>query len=340
MVDTSGPCGEALIKAPRSVQHVKSGTTLVLLLALAGLAGCLQGPTSDDATLGAGGPGGASDAGGADGVGGGTAEPGPLRIDGVVQDITFRAIEGAAVTLVDLGRTVATDAGGSFSFTDIQITTFRLNVSAEGYEPWSQVVRSEGRTEVALTVQLVAVTGPEPYNVSVPHQGFIECGVDILIISGSCGRVLGEYTPVEDPFQSEAAFEHEATADWKTVIVDVSWQELPPTLAGLRVSAYNWNASDDLGNYERFNQAWGEEPFTLRVDAGATYADGIPVPTDPTLFRFEVFPHSHLYKTICDPNDESTCFLGVGAGANIEFELVITAFFHEPAPEGWTIRDA
>lgn len=311
-----------------------NGKLLVpLLVVLAGLAGCVGDP-GDDATLslqddGAGNTTPKSEDPGASG----------LLLDGIVTDDALKPIPDARASLVDLGSETRTDEDGRFRFTGIPLDLFLLNITADGHLPWNEVIRRGDQTAISLAVSLTPAGGPDPYHLSVEHEGYIECAMEVLIIPGSCGRLVTEYTDMDDPFRTQSAFDHPALDGWASIVVDVVFDPLPPTLEALRVSAYSWNGTDDLGTYERFHKASGSEPFTLRLDAGEIYEDGLRVPDGFTDFRFEVFPQGHGYMDICDPTSD-TCFLGVGAGTNIRFEVVITTFYHAPAPDGWTIRDA
>jgi hypothetical protein len=125
---------------------------------------------------------------------------------------------------------------------------------------------------------------------------------------------------------------------WQTTVLDVSFDaEGHAGIAGMRASVYYDNGSAELGEYERVTQAWGEGPFSLRLDAGVDYGDAIAAPAGHAEMRVEFFPHGHADDTVCDPVVTGDCFLGVGATARLEFEAVATVFYHEAAPDGWSL---
>ncbi|MCA1811587.1 MAG: hypothetical protein LC623_06200, partial [Halobacteriales archaeon] len=125
---------------------------------------------------------------------------------------------------------------------------------------------------------------------------------------------------------------------WKTIVGDLVFNTTQPLLDGLRVTVQGSHNQTGLGTYEQYGRFEGQHSFTFRVEPGASYPDGTAgeVPQNTTSFRFNVYPHSHAWHTACIAG--VACFLGVGAGLNVEFDLFVTVFYGAPAPEGFTLQ--
>jgi hypothetical protein len=293
-------------------KDVKAVLVLIVLL----LAGCAT-PGSDDAVLDAKNP---------------PTGPTSFTLVGLVQTTSFEPIAGATVTLLGTGKNTTTAADGTFTFTRLNFVTTLVRIEADGYA--TQTLRVDPVAEkMGLDVQMTrhAVL---PYQVSVKFRGHIECAAEALIISGPCDAVwtYGGQNPLLD---STNVFDLRVEDRWMTVVGDVVFDgSAQPGLNGLRVSVRGLNDQNATGVYEQYARFHGPSSFTFALQPGETYPSGkAPTPANGTTFRFEVLPHSHGYHATCLPTD--LCPLGVGAGANIEFELLLTAFYVEAAPEGW-----
>lgn len=303
--------------------------TLLLLSALA-FSGCTDDAPADDTPT----------------------PPGPApthTVDGRVLTPAFNPIEGARVWLAQSGHCTAdgectkdlstvedtTDATGAFALPEIwEGNNTTIHVEHADYEDTNVTVPVPGP---AINVTIAPIDRVVPFQQQFPFAGYIECGAEYFIISPSCDSVI---TAGGGPelFQTDSTFAFQAEDDWATLIVD-TWfdDEGHPGIAGLRLSGYTANASSELGEYQRFIQAVGEAPFTVRIEPGAEYDQALPAPEGAAGFEMEYFPHGHGDDMVCDPS--GTCFLGAGAAFRLEFEAVATVFYHEAAPDGWTLLD-
>ena len=86
--------------------------------------------------------------------GGGTC----CRISGVVADPSGAVIPGATVTIVNpvsgYQRTLTTDAAGHFSFSNVPLNNYHLEVTAAGFGPVTHDVDLIGRVPVSLTLTM------------------------------------------------------------------------------------------------------------------------------------------------------------------------------------------
>lgn len=272
-----------------------------------------------------------------------------MRIQGLVQTTAFVPVADALVELRGPGGNTSVDqtrsgADGTFAFAGLAMQVHHLHVQAEGH--LDQSLRVLPDTLVTVDVQLRPAEADRPYHDTVRYRGDLQCAMEALIYSGSCdglvqyaGEQAGQGAP--QVFEDHSAFEHEVQGPWRTVVVDVVFDpDDEPALEGLRVTVQGLGDDAALGEYEQYGRFHGQDAFTFRLEPGGEYPDGDrPVPDQPGGFRFLVYPHGHLYHEVCDP-DEATCFLGAGAGADVAFDLLVTTFHVEPAPDGWSLLEA
>ncbi len=298
-----------------------------LLAATVALSGCTDGDT---------GPG-------QDPVVDETGDPGPdepMSIDGIVLDDRFDPIVGATIRLSPGNATTISDEEGKFAFRDLPRVGYRAEATAEGFSSQTLVITPRDTSNtIAFSLGPAAAA---PYQESFRFRGFIECAAEAFIISPSCdslvafanGQVGDGSGPFPIPFVTNSTFDFDTSKNWKTVIADVVFDASDhPGIDGLRASALGLRAVNELTTYEKYVDAHDTKSFTLRLDAGVTYDEGIPVPETGTSLRIEVYPQSHGYYATCD----LVCMLGVGTAVNVSFEVLVTTFYMEAAPEGWTL---
>lgn len=306
---------------------------VLALIALTALAGCL------------------------DSSGTGTDGPQPVAkvpVRGQVLTPALVPIEGAIVTLQNPG-TVLDDGTKTLDLQFIEATadangffvvesfpgTHLLRVEHLSHAAHEQDVRVPGEN---LTIFLIptAPDGPVPFQQEFPFDGYIECGLEALIISPSCDTATG-FAGAPAVFQDDSVFEIDLESDWQTVVLDVHFDPADhPGIAGMRVSAYAPDADAEVFSYERIHQASGAGPFTLRLEPGVDYGDDLATPEGAGGLRFEFFPHGHGDDTVCVPEgvpEGDQCFLGAGTTQALDFEAIATVFYVEPAADGWTLLE-
>ncbi len=287
--------------------HTRLATALALALAAVALAGCSGSPVA--APL-------ASDA---------TKET--MTIAGLVQNEEFAPIAGAQVTLRFLNKTVTTDLGGAFAFRDLLLAPYLVDVAAAGF--LNATLNAEPRANVSLSFVLVAPEVSNPPPVTVQFTGYFACAFEALIIPGSCDFFLNGTG--QNVFDDQNVFVAGLGPRWATAVVDVDFDP-QPGLDGLRVTVRAKNDADQLGTYEEYGKFHGTNPFTFRVEPGVTNPDGDrPVPANATSLQMDVYPQGYLWHPGGVP------VLGVGAAVNVAFDLYVTVFFVEPAPEDFTL---
>jgi hypothetical protein len=299
---------------------VRTGPSLALLGMLL-LAGCSQGPSGGQAA---------------------GAAPHAMSIVGLVQDEAFNPIAGANVSLRLTNHTTTTDAGGQFRFS-VPVSAYLVDVNATGYELATLTAEPNEQQNVSLNFILVRPVALQPSIVATHFRGFIQCALEALIISPSCDSGVAE-PPVGGPriFNDTSSFDLGLERDWGTVVADLHFEpSANPGLNGLRLVVRGRNDADKLSSYQQYGRFNGTAPFTTRLDPGVTYPEGTePVPANTTLLRFEVYPQSYGWHDTCQPplpTNPQDCLLGVATGVNVQFDLYVTVFYHQTAPQGYTL---
>ncbi|HLF16302.1 MAG TPA: carboxypeptidase-like regulatory domain-containing protein [Candidatus Thermoplasmatota archaeon] len=266
--------------------------------------------------------------------------PDSMDIHGLVEDSALRPIAGATLGLLALNITATSDASGAFRFDDVPYGIQLVQATAPGYLPGSARVDPTTANETLLVI-LEAAPDTTPRNVTQQYRGILQCAAELLIVTGSCDAVL-TFAGVDPVLDQNATWDFEVEANWRTLVLDVVFDpDAQPGLDGLRVVVRALTDSASLGEYGQYGRFNGSSPFTVRLEPGASYPDGdAPVPENATVFRIDVYPQSHGWHSVCDPSGTYDCFLGAGAGIDVAFDLFVTAFYNEDAPEGWTLQAA
>ncbi|HUR62543.1 MAG TPA: carboxypeptidase-like regulatory domain-containing protein [Candidatus Thermoplasmatota archaeon] len=256
-----------------------------------------------------------------------------LDIHGVVVDEGLRPLS-ANVTLVETNETQATE-DGVFRFDDLAPGVHGLRVSSFGFRTQLLTVSPEMAAD-EVRIVLEALPGLVPYNQTLHFHGFMECALEALIITPSCDTLLTDPRvggPMIFPSNTSAVFPVQNA--WRTVLADLVFDpDASPALQGLHVTVRGGQDDDALASYEQYGRFDGSAPFQFRIEPGQTYRDGTSaVPANTTVFVMDVYPEGLGYGEVCDPSETFNCFLGVGAGQNIEFDLYVTTFYVDPAPQ-------
>lgn len=258
-----------------------------------------------------------------------------MVIRGIVQTADLAPIVTANVTVMPLNLTETTAPDGSFRFPPLPLAVYDIAVTADGYLPRTVSVTPGQNNSILITLEPSAVAPTQDLQ---RYKGHLQCAAEYIIIVGACDRVSTEFGG-PSLVDAEGIFEHDVQAGWQTIVVDVVFESgAASTYDGLRVTVKGGDDADALNEYAQYGRFHDSTAYTFRLEPGQTYNDGnAPVPGNATTFLFDVFAQGHGYHAVCDPSGGS-CFLGVGAGVDVQFELVVTTFYHEGAPEGFTQR--
>ena len=269
-----------------------------------------------------------------------SAAPSTMAIVGLVQDEALAPVAGANVTLRLLDRTTTTDAAGSFRFDGLAASAYLVDVNATGFEPASLTAAPKPGGNASLGFVLLQQTSLRP-RVTLEHfRGTYECAFEALIIPGSCDVLLE--MAGQSAFEDLSTFQAGLGRNWQSIAVDVDFDlTASPGLEGLRLVVRGLNDADQLNEYQQYGRFSGTQPFTAILDVNGTYDDGDgPVPGNLTALEFVVYPQGHGYHQACEPTEQFGCFLGAGAGTDVQFDLYVTVFYNQKAPEGYTLLTA
>jgi hypothetical protein len=161
--------------------------------------------------------------------------------------------------------------------------------------------------------------------------------MEALIIAPSCDSALTVVPGAPRAFAENATFLFGADAGWRTLVLDVVFDgSQSPGLDGLRTVLRGTFDPASNGTYVQYGRWHDARSYTVRVEPGGNYTDGDgAVPGNATGFQVDVYPQGRLYHQACA---ESACFLGVGAGTDVRFDLYATLFYVDPAPAGFTVQ--
>lgn len=268
------------------------------------------------------------------------AAPSAMAIVGIVQDETLQPVAGANVSLRLVDRSTVTDAQGGFRFDNLTISAYLVDVNATAFEP--ATLTAEPRAgNASLNFVLLQQTSFRPRTEVTHIQGILQCAAEYAIISGSCDTASTTFGG-PGTFNDTSVFQVGLNRRWQSIVVDVDFDgSNHPGLEALRLVVRGVDDSDQLNEYRQYGRFSGGEPFTARIDVNGTYEDGdAPVPGNLTLVELTVYPQGHGWHQVCDPSESFGCFLGAGAGVDVQFDLYVTVFYNQQAPDGYTLLTA
>lgn len=255
------------------------------------------------------------------------AESDTMTIIGLVQNETFAPIPGAQVRLRLTDFATGTDAGGLFTFRDLPLGTYLVDVGAPGFA--NATLNAEPQHNVSLSFVLVRPVQAIPDPVTTQYTGYFQCAFEAVIIPGSCDIFLD--MAGQSVFEDQSQFVTGLGLRWSTIVVDIDFAG-QPGLDGLHATARGKNDADQLGSYESYGQFSGQSSFTFRLEPDATYPGGDrAVAANATSLQLDVYPMGYLWHAGGVP------VAGVGAAANVSFDVYVTVFYVDPAPAGFTM---
>lgn len=293
----------------------------VLLLALT-LAGCAGVPSDHDTPRVA-------------------IPPGTGALRGVVVDDAVRPVADATVRLVQANLTATTGDDGQFTFNGLEPGSYLI----EATQPFFDRVQTQAEVlegqESVVKLQLTRLIFATPYSSLQAFDGFLACSVGFFVYaSEECGEGVG--VPCEVPVVGcqRVGGQGNNAAQWdfwldggfvRTLVIDMTWESSSPTFDdAYLVLATDWTCDPFcIGN--ELNITTGGTPLYLTdtITNGTTTANtGEVFVTDQTRFSTFVWPDwGHG-----DPTNADVAY-------NQKFQVFATAFYHLPAPSGWSFLD-
>jgi hypothetical protein len=249
--------------------------------------------------------------------------PGRAVFAGVVVDEAIRPVAGAVVDVTDSGQETTTDDEGAFLL-PVPVGSHAVEVRHAAFAPLRQAIDVPEAGARGIVLRFTFTASKAPYSTLAKYDGFVVCSLGVsLIFSEECGEGVG--TPAgRFGKQGNNAIRYDFQSDspaLKTVVVEQVWE--PTSDAGremLVLLRTNWTCEPACGgDAVGEGSVQGPSPLLLRVDEAdlaAHLADPATVFTTYTLAR----------------NDVSQ----VNVLLNQGFQLFVTLFYREPAPEGYS----
>jgi hypothetical protein len=242
---------------------------------------------------------------------------------GVVVDEAIRPLAGAVVEVSDAGLNATADEDGEFQL-PVPVGAHVVEVRHPRYAPLRQDVTVPETGLRGLALQLTLPASQAPYATVAKFDGFVVCSVGASVIfSEECGEGVG--TPVgrfgkQDNNRIRYDFQAESPS-LKTLVVEQAWE--PTSEAGKEMLVL-------------LNTAWTCEPAC----GGDAVGDGSMQGPSPLLLRVDeagLAPHledpATVFTTYTLARNDAT---QANVLLNQPFQLFVTQFYREAAPEGWS----
>lgn len=221
-------------------------------------------------------------------------------ISGVVVSETIVPIAGAAVLLVSHDTETVTDEEGRFVFEDLDPGVYFVSVEAPAFAGVQTSVEVAAGEVAKPRILLAADSSPQPYHATLQHNGFMQAWLTIASF------VLVVVAPESSGCDCEMIFTPDGNAS--TYIYEVTYEEALESPAGH--GGYYWELLE-------------EEP-DLHIESGFA--------NDPIYQRIEAdvySPNPVMNARLTGPDE--------WVAIDQAFQMFVTVFYLDDAPEGWTV---
>ncbi len=276
-------------------------------------------------------------------------------IQGVVTDTAVQPVEGANVTLVEADETTQTASDGSYAFSNLDPGSYTITVRAEGFISTSNETQVEANSAAQADFILSRVALQEAFMQQIEDSAFFECGVGVgvnLSAAGgpstgvtwaTCATLNLEGNTTNDDFSEDIEFEPPLT----DLVVEAQWDPSSPA------AEHMWLTADIQGFA---NLTGGNATLYQDVDAASPYRHVVNNTTLEAIndwfvkrcesgssdgdrycgynFHDKGWPITArtFTATDCAPTPASGC-----APIQQEVNYVFTAFYNQPAPDGYGV---
>lgn len=284
-------------------------------------------------------------------------------IEGVVTDPAVQPVEGADVTLVEANRSSTTQADGSYAISSVEPGEHTLRVTADGFLSQETTVDVVAGSVEAIDLILPHRRLAEPFQQTIELNGFIECGLGWQQEAAPAPRqeardsalaacaIPNLFLPGSNATNDRFLHTLELEPPLTEVVYELDWEPgstpatAPPLRTILEVQGFiNQPGSrimDERGpspiRVELTEDDWQrlEQNFTdrCRVENGTTEDEdycGVNFRGNGWPMVLRVFATGGCFMT-----PASAC-----AVVQQAFTHVVSAFYHQQAPAGYTVTDA
>jgi hypothetical protein len=166
-------------------------------------------------------------------------------ISGVVLDPAIRPVAGANITLLTTGETVAADANGLFTFSNVAPGLHTLQASAPRHLPIQVAAEVFAGAVAKVRIVLAIDPTPLPYHLTLKFDAYDEAGqplVDFAVDLVSRSFLNGTLPPMCD----RCYFPFEAGANWTDILLEAVWEDSVAPVAE-NATQYYWNVEGPDG---------------------------------------------------------------------------------------------
>lgn len=257
------------------------------------------------------------------------------------------------VTILVANVTATTDAGGVARLADLPVGRHALEARKEAHRTAQAEVDVQGNATTEVEVILAALGedqhahegGLFAHRDLYVFEGHFDCSATYVIITGDCLVALDVAANATGQRPGDATNERYVIdfpldATWQTLIVEMAWTAKAPTPAtGERMTlALEPAEAPADGHAAKYARAEGGSPLAVRLENGLRHAtataEDMPDPKGGEVIR------ARAYVAGLAHDAGGAGYLGVGAAAKHEFRILVSIFYEEPAPEGYTALEA
>ena len=322
---------------------MKPASTVFVVLTTFLVAGCVAagdnqevvgpGPTADEPRWNGGSPG----------------DPETAILAGVVTSDELFPVPGATI-LVNGQPAATSDESGSFEIAGFEVGTYRVNVSAEGYEATEKEVEINGPGVLEQRFELRGIPGQSPYVATYIKVGFNACTHTAVYSSGNNFGANCPFGP------SNTSLKVEVLPPWRYGVYEMEWQAAEEMIFTSTHTPRGCLTSDPcygmlVGHSPLRQWARPQDPATsaeFSIDGKKMYPEGNHTHYISGgysgFFRTEI---NETFNPVClqvnranNIPDRMGCPFGVGVSTGIRFTIYHSTFYYaEPLDvETWSAR--
>ena len=265
------------------------------------------------------------------------------KVCGLITDDEARPVDGAEIALKTLKVSpiaikIFTNSEGRFCIDNVPAGRQTVLANRDGYLEGSTTITVVPGAET--TVRLVL--RPVPVNVQqivplAPISGQYTCAVEHVTASGECEYELENQTKQDLDGGQLTRNNHtwNIPSGWSGLVIEVTWSNGAPTqgytFEGIR---FNVESQEDLGG-KFVSSEMRESGAKVIINQGSVSPDatlGYPIPQRGVATWIHVLPLGMAQGSTC----QVQCGYGVGAAAQIDYDVYISIFYGMRVPEDYT----
>lgn len=263
-------------------------------------------------------------------------------ISGIVTDTAVQPVAEAAVTIVELNRSVTVRADGSYDLSQVEPGTYTLKAVARGFIPAAEEAVVKAGAVRTVDFLLTPLVSELPFTQEFEVAGFIEAGYGLgANLTGDPFWIRDSTCDYNNAPECRGEFELEPPLD--ALVLEMVWTPTNPLAEKLYVMLrVSDNAQIVTGQFQ-FAATEGASPQVIRMDRAqldetlAGFVERCEGGEDQFCglnFRDEGWPlQTRVWPSWQCPSEQ----IGWCPVFQQSYTQYMTAFYHMPAPEGYTI---